>query len=284
MTGNDLLSVQDVAIFGLGLMGGSMALALRGKCRSITGIESDQHAQQVALDLNVVDQIFPFPPSRPVPASLVILAAPILTNIRILSELHSYCSGPAVVLDIGSTKTTTLRQMELLPDNFTPIGGHPMCGKEKKSIDHAEASLYQGAVFALSPLPRTTASAQELAQELVLALGSVPLWIDAATHDNWVAFTSHLPYLLANALASTTPPAASPLVGPGFKSTSRLAGSNLAMMMDILISNHDNVLSTLIEYQSNLQQIHDLLEHKRWDELKLLLEAGAEQRNVLVPL
>lgn len=282
MTEDSLLSSQDVLVFGLGLMGGSLSMGLRGMCRSLAAVEIDEHTRQLALERGIVDHIFPFPPPRPVPASLIVLAAPILTNLTIMEHLEAYCSGPAVVIDLGSTKTSTVQQMESLNEQFTPIGGHPMCGKEFQSLEHAEAGLFHGATFALTPLLRTTPLARKLARELVVALGAVPIWLDARTHDQWVAFTSHLPYLLSNALAQTTPEAARPLAGPGFRSTSRLAGSNQVMMMDILKSNREHILAALAGYQHNLQQLTRLLADENWDGLQQLLQSGAHQREMIL--
>jgi len=163
------------------------------------------------------------------------------------------------VLDLGSTKRQVVAAMQALPERFDPIGGHPMCGKEKASLNYAEARLYQKAPFALTPLPRTTPAARALAGQLAEAIGARPLWLDADTHDHWVAATSHLPYLVANALAAATPLDALSMAGPGLRSTTRLAGSSLQMMSDILGTNQDFVLGRLAQFRQALDQLEAAL-------------------------
>ena len=162
-----------------------------------------------------------------------------------------------------------------LPDRFDPLGGHPMCGKEKGSLANADAALFSGATFALTPLERTSPKALGLAGELVAAVGAQPLVIDAGTHDCWVAATSHLPYLVANALAGVTPLDARPLIGSGFRSTARLAPSSLTMMLDILATNRENVLEALERFRSAIDVLEAGLRSDPPDRLGEELAAGA---------
>jgi prephenate dehydrogenase len=268
---------KRIAILGLGLMGGSLAMALHGKCVGLMGIDPDPRVLDLARQNGIIDSASSRPEDLLPQADLIVLAAPVRTIITLVGELPWLHPGRAVVMDLGSTKAEIMAAMESLPDRFDPLGGHPMCGKEHASFDHAEASLYRGAPFALTPMPRTSRSAQTLAEELVLTVGAMPFWIDAQTHDRWVAFTSHLPYLVASALASTTPLEAAPLVGPGFRSTSRLAGSSLDMMLDILETNRLNILEGLQGLRGRLEMIESLL--ASGDELGLQVLLGEGLKN-----
>jgi prephenate dehydrogenase len=156
-----------------------------------------------------------------------------------------------------------------------------MCGKERGSLDNAEASLYHGASFAFTPLPRTSAKLRDLAAQLALAVGARPLWLDPDTHDRWVATTSHLPYLIANSLAAITPPEASPLVGPGFRSTARLSPGSLEMMLDILMTNRLNILPHLRSYREHLGMLEDYLAQANEAGLRQELAYGAEKYHLL---
>lgn len=246
-----------VAILGLGLMGGSLALALRGKCQAILGVDPDPQAVEAALDSKVVDRASLMAGNLLPDSDLVILAAPVRAILSLLHDLPDHHPGPAVVLDLGSTKREIVNKMQSLPPRFDPIGGHPMAGKEKATLANADQDLFQGTPFALVPLERSSPLSRQLAEQLVLAVGAHPLWVDAETHDRWVAATSHLPYLLANTLAAVTPLEARPLVGPGLRSTTRLAPASLTMMIDILDTNRENVVAGLQRFRQAL----DALEH-----------------------
>jgi prephenate dehydrogenase len=271
-----------VAILGLGLMGGSLALALRGKCSLLAGMDRDAGTLEKAISLNVVDQASIDAGQILPQADLVILAMPVRAILSYLVNLPELHPGSPVVLDLGSTKNEITVSMERLPARFDPIGGHPMCGKEKSSLEYADASIYQGAPFALTPLPRTTRKARNLAEEMVQAIGAHPVWIDAGTHDRWVASTSHLPYLLACALAAATPQETAPLIGSGYRSTSRLAASSVEMMMDILETNREPVLAALDRFRSQIDFLQGALAHSQENRLgDWLAENSRRQANLL---
>jgi prephenate dehydrogenase len=277
-----LLPSQDVVIYGIGLMGGSLALALRPHVKSITAIDPDEQTRALAQEFALFDQIYPYPPPVSISTSLIFLASPVRSNNHILQSLHAWHSNKAVVLDLGSTKSRTLKFMEELPARFDPVGGHPMCGKEKSGLEHASADLFNNAVFALCGLPRTSSHARALVTELVKTIQSQPLWIDPHTHDRWVAYTSHLPYLLATSLASVIPQETAPLAGPGYQSTTRLAESNLPMMLDIISTNRENILIALQETIQLLQVYHQQLESSSFDAFAESLSVGQVKRKKLL--
>ena len=151
------LSSSHIAIFGLGLMGGSLALALRDHCASVVGIDRDPAAVALARQKKAVDTASLEPTAFLSRCDLVILAVPVLAIIETLEKLPAWHKGNPVVMDLGSTKVQVVNAMEQLPARFDPIGGHPMCGKEKLSLENADPLLYYNAPFALTPLPRTPA-------------------------------------------------------------------------------------------------------------------------------
>jgi prephenate dehydrogenase len=271
----ELLSESNVTIIGLGLMGGSLALALRGRCAAVVGVDRDPVIRAAAREQQVVDRAFSDPAEALRNADLVILATPVCTILQFLTELPSLHPGHAVVLDLGSSKVEIVQAMQGLPDRFEPIGGHPMCGKEQSSLYNAEAELFCGARFAFTPLPRTTSRARALAAGLAGAIGADPLWLDPVTHDRWTAATSHLPYLVASALAASTPTEAAPLLGPGFRSTARLAGSSTEMMLDVLLTNRSQVLTALKRFRANLDRLEENLSGEQVDALSEALAEGS---------
>ena len=284
MNNHESIRSLRIVIFGLGLMGGSLALALRGRCKKIEAIDPNENVIIYARQNRIVDYASTIVYKEISQCDLIILAAPVKTILTILEQLPDHHKGTPVVLDLGSTKKEIASKMNTLPERFDPIGGHPMCGKVESSLFHAEASLYQGATFALTPLQRTKDRARSIAEQLVLTIGANPLWIDPETHDRWVAATSHVPYLISNALAYVTPEEATPLVGPGFRGSSRLAGSSINMMKDILETNRDNVLTSLRRVQSHLNVLENLLESNDFVQLCQMLESGAQRYYSLISM
>lgn len=272
------LAHSTVAILGLGLMGGSLALALRGQAGALIGIDPDPATLELAAQWKLADHLSEEPGNWLAQADLVVLAAPLRAIFTLLDELPALHPGAPVVLDLGSTKVEVVQRMARLPARFDPIGGHPMCGKERSSLVEAEAGLYTGARFALVPLERTTPRARAAASALALAVGARPLWLDAHTHDRWVAATSHMPTLLACALAACTPLEAAPLAGPGFRSTTRLAAQPSGWMLDILATNRANVLDALREVREQVTLLEQRLESADYPALQQLLEQGAASR------
>jgi prephenate dehydrogenase len=267
----DELTSKRVAIIGLGLMGGSLAMALQGRCAALLGVDPNKETLARALEQGIVEQASSDPREILPQADLVILAAPVAAIVQLLKDLPHLHPGSAIVMDLGSTKAKILEAMAELPERFDPLGGHPMCGKEKNSLLHAEAGLFQGAAFALTALERSSSRARRLATQLVRAIGAMPLWLDPALHDYWTARTSHFPYLVACMLASNTPLAAAELLGPGFRSSTRLAATSPAIMLDIVMTNRDELLAAVADFRSSLNRLEDSLLHINTVDLEQML-------------
>ena len=176
-------------------------------------------------------------------------------------------------MDLGSTKAQIMAEMARLPTHVQPLGGHPMCGKESSGIEVADPALYRGCTFILSPLERTSKAALSLGRELAEATGAHPLVLSGERQDFLVGTVSHLPYLLACALVATADattsadPAAWEIVAGGYRDTSRVAGSDVTMMLDILLTNREEVLKAVGAYRDQLATLARLLEED--DELRL---------------
>lgn len=271
------LSTASIAIVGLGLMGGSMALALRGKCARLVGLDTHQPTLDLALSQNIVDEAGMDPFSLLPAADLIFLAAPVLSILDWLQRLPEYCPNPCIVMDLGSTKQLITDAMSRLPARFDPLGGHPICGKEKLSLAHAERTLYYSAPFVLTPLPRTSQRALSAAHQVIEALGAIPKLLPAAEHDRILSDTSHLPFLVSSALVLATPPDVAPYIGPGFKSTSRLAGTSSSMMLGVLQSNRQNVLDALRRLKHQMGAIETALDTQDFTSLEALLNQAQQK-------
>jgi prephenate dehydrogenase len=242
----------NISIIGLGLMGGSLALSLKPRCRRLSAYDPDRATLELARRQEIVHLADSDPANILAGADLVILACPVPAILDWLRRLPAYVKHPCIVLDIGSSKRTIVAALESLPANFDPLGGHPICGRERLSLENAERFLYREAPFVLTPLSRTGERARSAALQITEALGANPVWLDADEHDRILAATSHLPYLLSSALALATPDDATSLIGPGFRSSARLAGTPSSMMLGVMQSNRDNLLSALNRLQEQI--------------------------------
>jgi len=284
----DGFSLQDsrIAIVGLGLMGGSLALALKNHCRALYGIDSNQKTLDLALSKNIVDQADSDPANLLSHADLIVFATPVPAILTLLKRLPELTPNPCIVFDLGSTKSQIGEAMSLLPERFDPIGGHPICGKEKLSLENAEGGLFQSANFVLTPLQRTSSRANQAAEQIVKSIGAQAIRMDAAEHDRVLAFTSHLPFLVAAALASAQTTTSSKeynkLAGPGFRSTSRLAGTPSSMMLGVLESNRENVLFAIHHLQNELTAFEATLTSKDSKELLFLLDKSRAAYQIII--
>ena len=282
----DGLSLRDktIGIIGLGLMGGSLAMSLKGKCAQIIGFDSHLPTLELALSKKIIDQSGRFTLSAPDAQAqvsgattetkhidLLLIATPVSTIIDILQQLPSFIKSPCIIMDLGSTKRDIVQAMSALPENFDPIGGHPVCGKEKLGLENADANLYQDAPFVITQLERTTQRAKFAVQQIISLIGANIIEMTVEEHDRVFAFTSHMPFLLSSALAHSTPQEFSPFIGSGFRSTSRIAGTPPHMMMDILKSNRENVLQAIQSFRISLVEIESALQEENYPQLEIIL-------------
>jgi len=263
---------STIGILGLGLMGGSLALALKGHCSRIIGFDSNPSTLELALSKNIIDQA-ETSSVKPLPqVDMLILATPVPVILSFIQQLPSLMPNPCIIMDLGSTKRDIVDAMSTLPKCFESIGGHPICGKEKLGLENADGNLYEGAPFVVTSLERTTSRAKSAVTQIISAIGAHMIEMSAADHDRILASTSHLPFLISSALAHATPQEFAPLAGPGFRSTSRLAGTPPHMMMGILKSNRDNVLKAIKNFYRSLNEIEAVLQDENYMELELILK------------
>jgi prephenate dehydrogenase len=260
------LSDCSVAVVGLGLMGASLGGALRGKCARVVGVARRAEVVETALAQRFVDEGTTDLIAGVCDADVVVLSTPVRVIVQQLAEIAPHLRPGCVVMDLGSTKKEIVAAMDhLLPESVQPLGAHPMCGKETSGIEVAEVALYQGRTFILTPLARTSPETVALGVALAEAAGAKPLVLDADRQDYLVGTVSHLPYLLACALVATADattskdPAAWKIIAGGFRDTSRVAGSDVQMMLDILMTNREHVLAAVRECETQLRHLSDLV-------------------------
>lgn len=248
-----------IGIVGLGLIGGSIALAARQTWPAalVIGVDNKDvletamrmHAVDVAADDLVVLA----------EADLVVLAAPVRQNLAILTQLHEHVTQPAVITDTGSTKREIVAAAASLPERFTFVGGHPLGGAAVGGLEHARPDLFRGRPWIFTPSPSTRDDAVARVREFATALGSIPHVMSAGEHDRVLAFLSHLPQLTASALMKVVGDAVGgeglALAGRGLVDTTRLASSPADIWRDIAATNADEIGPALDTLIALLQQL-----------------------------
>ncbi|WP_299028990.1 prephenate dehydrogenase [uncultured Thermanaerothrix sp.] len=282
------LDEADFTIIGLGLMGASLAAALRPHCRSILGVDLDDEALRWCKAQRWIDEGYQHPEQAVSHADVVVLATPVRAILGLLDTVPDYLRPGTILTDLGSTKVAICQKMQELPTYIQAVGGHPLCGREVSGASYADPRLFQDRTFVLVPTSRTSPEALALLEQMVSTIGAHPMHMNAEIHDRLVAITSHLPYLVACTLTRTAAQAPDPddllrrLAASGFRDTSRLAGSDVRMMIDILQTNRGNILEGLEIYLQALQDLINILAEGGEEDLKIWLENAQETRRRLV--
>ncbi len=276
-------------IIGLGLMGGSMGMAL-GKCGLVQerwGFDLNPRAMKEAKDRGAVDETGPLS-SALERAELVIIAAPVGVIPSLLENIVPLLDSNALVTDMGSSKLFVTEAMcSKLPPWIHGIGGHPMAGSELSGIGSASAELFQDAAYYLTPARGVTQKSLELMEVVVRSIGARPQLIDPWEHDMLMAPLSHLPQLvsvtLVNVMArySQKKNEISSMVGRGFKDTTRIAAGDPLIWRDIFLSNKGNVQESLKTFFQEMEVFIDCLERGDEEGIYNFLEGAASFRRSL---
>ncbi len=256
--------MERIAIIGLGLIGGSVGLALKRSNLEgvhVVGSARTRDTVQRAKKIGAIDQEARTAKDAVRDARLVIIAAPILATRPLFEEIAPALMPGAIVTDCGSTKGNVMRwAKELLPDTAHFVGGHPMAGKETSGIDAADGDLFREKTWVVVPSVTADESAVRTVVGLAQLCGATVTFMDADEHDSYVAAISHLPLALSSALfsvafGSTAWPELATLASSGFRDTTRLASGSPEMAHDIMISNRDNVLHWIDRFQEELSRL-----------------------------
>ena len=259
---------RRIAIVGLGLIGGSIGLAL--KRAGSDGVELVGYARRPetadrALQLGAIDRFEGSLASAVDKAALVILATPTMSVKEILSQIGSHLPVGCVVTDVASTKVQVMKWAEeSLPASASFVGGHPMAGKELSGIDVADADLFKGCTYCIVPGRGASDDAVQTIVDLVHKVGARHVFMNASDHDQFVAGISHLPLILASALvmATTRNPhwsKMSEVAATGYQGATRLASQHPRMNRDICLTNGENIVSWIDDFTRELQRFRALI-------------------------
>ena len=235
---------QKIAIVGVGLLGGSIGLAVRERklALEVVGVETNPHSRAEATTRGAVEKCTDTLGIGIAGADLVVLACPVHAIVSELARLAPSLGAHAIVTDVGSVKAQIAEAGLALGGAFVP--GHPMAGGERGGMELARADLFEGAAWALTPGSKTRPEAVAKVAQLVEALGAQVVTMTPEEHDATVAATSHLPHLLAYAFSATV--GASPrLEGPSFRDATRVASSDPAFWREICMRNRKPLADAL---------------------------------------
>ncbi|RIK04905.1 MAG: prephenate dehydrogenase/arogenate dehydrogenase family protein [Acidobacteria bacterium] len=286
---------ERVAILGLGLMGGSLGMALKGVeswgregAPVVVGWNRTAERTKEALERGVIDVAASDLTEAADGADLIVVATPVSTVAEI-AIASSVASAPgAVITDVGSVKREIVTAVESdLGGEHHFIGGHPMCGSELAGLDAARADLYEGATWVLTPTSRTDHGAFKRLQQLIRELGARVLTVDPESHDEFVAVVSHLPHLTAAALLNVAAGQAAEagallqLAAGGFRDVTRIASGSPALWADICAANRAAITSSLDALVEQIRDLRSAIANGDTAEVSDLLEGAREVRAAL---
>lgn len=259
------LPFKRLTVIGLGLIGGSFAMAIRERFPDwqIQGVDPNAEALQYALKHKVIDKASLTLPAEWEESQLIVIACHLSPSLEVLNQLAPLIQGKNIlVTDIGSCKQEIAELGKtLLPTEF--IAGHPMAGKEFSGIEHATPLLFAGKSYLLCPHSETDSHRLETLKGIIKSFGGVPRLIDAEKHDRYMAYVSHLPQLysvlLTNLLYRNEPGHLVAYHGAGLDDQLRLAASPYAMWGDVLLHNADNMTKVLTELRDIIDEAIPLL-------------------------
>lgn len=276
---------KRLTILGVGLLGGSIGLALRSvvsDCR-IIGYGHRTNTLDKAVEVGAIDE-GSLDASEAVRGSdLVILCTPVGLFPNLLAQIKDQLSPDAIVTDVGSTKRTIVEAAEaLLPKAAQFVGSHPMAGSEKRGVEFARTDLFRGALCILTPTPKTSPEALAKVDAFWKLLGMRTTRLSPGDHDRLLADVSHLPHVTAAALVAMQHDAGLDLSGKGFLDTTRVAGGDGALWRDILLDNKDNLRASVLRLREQFDRLLTLMDAEDSEPLRQWLDAAAARRESLV--
>lgn len=271
---------NKVAIVGVGLIGGSMALAIKKKrlAGEVIGVSRHKKSLLLAKKRGAIDR-----GSQTLSiikdADLVILATPLNTILNLAPQISGVIKKECVVTDVGSTKERIVLHLEKIFPHY--VGSHPLAGSEKRGMINAQAGIFKGSLCILTPTKNTNPEVLTLVKKLWSQLGVRTVLLSPQTHDEILAFISHLPHVIAFSLINLIPKAYLKFASTGLKDTTRIAASDSQLWMDIFLSNRKNMLKTIDLFQENLSRIKSAINKRDGKTLIKILKKAKGKREIL---
>lgn len=272
---------HQVSIIGVGLMGGSAAKAIRKKrlARKIVGFFRNKQKQKRALSSGIVDEGFFSLKESVKNSDLIILAVPIHHIIRFMAKLKNIADKNAVIIDMGSEKSSVTKAAQQFRLNF--VGTHPLTGSEKKGADYSLETLFNNSCVILTPTKKTSLQALRKVRKFWTGLNAKVAVLSPDLHDTILAHTSHLPHVVAFSLMNAIPEKYLSFAATGLKDTTRIALSDASLWADILSYNRKHVLRSIARFQRALGEMKHTLERKHPQRLMSMLHTAQRKRQTI---
>ena len=282
--------MPEISVIGTGLIGTSLALALRQaqiKDLELVGTDDDQRARGGAQKRNVFHRVENRLSSAVRTADIIILATPVMAMQGLLETIGPEVPEGCVVTDVGSSKKVVLDWADrYLPREVAFVGGHPMAGKEASGPEAADADLFRGKAYCIVPRPSAGQRAVAEITALAEAVGAYPFFIGVEEHDSFVAAASHLPFLMSVALVGCTSKSANwddiaRLASTGYQDVTRLASGDPVMHRDICVSNPEPIVAWIDAFIRELYEVRNLLdngEELNGDDIRQVFEQASDAR------
>lgn len=281
----DLPDFRAIAVVGVGLIGGSLAGAIRSRRISskVIGVGRDRARLSVARDAGLVDDISTDLITAASRSDLLVFCTPVDRVVAGVREAAGASLPGTLITDAGSVKGSICRPLETgLPGGVEFIGSHPLAGSEKQGFEHADPQLFDRRVCVVTPVESSTRQGIDRLTRFWQRVGSTVMEMSPEAHDRALAQTSHLPHVVAAALAAVVDEANGRYAASGFRDTTRIAGGDADLWTAILLANSEPVLAALQSYDQSLGAFRQALETRDAVRLKSLLAAAKARRDGLI--
>lgn len=279
--------IEQVSIVGLGLIGGSLGLAIKSRYKEIRiiGFDKDQESVKKALKLHAIDESAEDLETAVKGSDIVFMAVPVGAIASIAKTIIKNSAPGCIVTDVGSTKCVVVRKINSeFPDFSNFIGGHPMTGSEITGIDGATADLFIDCYYILTPTKDTDADQYNKLHTFLKNLGAKVIALAPEKHDKIMSMVSHLPHVISSALVNSVSPVLEEddnlaiIAGGGFRDMTRIAASNPGIWLDIFLSNPQAVTKAIDKFINQMTEFKDMLQTLDKDQIRTWLSEAQQAK------